>query len=73
KSSAKSSANKYNKTQNSIIDLIMEDEQITQKDIAKKLTISDRAVRKAMVNLIENGVVIREGSSRKGKWIILNK
>ncbi|MEG0359865.1 MAG: winged helix-turn-helix transcriptional regulator, partial [Anaerorhabdus sp.] len=71
--SAKSSAIKLNKTQKFILDLILENEEITQMDIAKRLVLSDRTVRKAMATLIENEVIKREGSSRKGKWIILNK
>lgn len=55
------------------MNLIKEDGQITQKDIAIKLDMSDRAVRKAMATLIENDIVEREGSSRKGRWVIVSK
>lgn len=72
-SSPISSSIKFNKTQEKNLNLIKEDGQITQKDIAIKLDMSDRAVRKAMATLIENDIVAREGSSRKGRWVIVLK
>lgn len=63
----KSSAIKLNKTQSNIINLIVENDAITQKEIAEELDMTVRAVRKAMVFLIEKEIIKREGSSRKGK------
>ena len=61
-----------NETQTGIIKLIKENPSITQKEIAKELNITRDGVKYNMNVLKELGIVVREGSTKKGNWKILN-
>ena len=67
-SSPKSSLKKLNATQQKIADMILENPKVTQVDMAEKLDISTRAVKKSIKDLTEKGILERVGSSRSGYW-----
>lgn len=71
KSSPKSSPKDVNQTQQKILDMILENPEITQAAMAEKLNITSRAVKKNIKELVEKGLVERVGSARKGYWNIL--
>lgn len=60
-----------NETQQNIIKLIKNKPSITQKEIAKELDITRDGVKYNMNVLKELGIVVREGSTKKGSWKIL--
>lgn len=60
-----------NETQQNIIKLIKNQPSITQKEIAKELNITRDGVKYNMNVLKELGIVVREGSTKKGNWKIL--
>ena len=60
-----------NETQQNIIKLIKNQPSITQKEIAKELNITRDGVKYNMNVLKELGIVVREGSTKKGIWKIL--
>ncbi len=60
-----------NETQQNIINLIKNQPSITQKEIAKELNITRDGVKYNMNVLKELGIVVREGSTKKGSWKIL--
>lgn len=60
-----------NETQQNIIKLIKNQPSITQKEIAKELNITRDGVKYNMNVLKELGIVVREGSTKKGSWKIL--
>lgn len=68
KSSPKSSLKNLNTTQQKIADMILENPKVTQVDMAEKLDISTRAVKKSIKDLTEKGILERIGSSRSGYW-----
>lgn len=68
KSSPKSSLKNLNATQQKIADMILENPKVTQVDMAEKLDISTRAVKKSIKDLTEKGILERIGSSRSGYW-----
>ena len=70
KSSPKSSPKPVNQTQQKILDMISENGEITQTAMAENLSITPRAVKKSIKELIENGLLERVGSARKGYWKI---
>lgn len=70
-SSYNSSSMTLSETQKDILLLIKDNPQITQKKIAVTINLTDRAIRKAMSFLVANRIIERDGSSRKGKWLIL--
>ena len=69
-SSPKSSPKEVNQTQQKILDMILENPEITQTTMAEKLDITPRAVKKNIKELVDKGLVEREGSARKGYWKI---
>lgn len=44
---------------------------LTQKEYSERLDISLRTLKRIFSNLQKEGIIIREGSKRKGKWLIL--
>lgn len=60
-----------NETQQNIIKLIKNEPSITQKEIAKELDITRDGVKYNMNVLKELGIVVREGSTKKGSWKLL--
>lgn len=57
-------------TERKILEFIMEDPGITQKEIAQKIGMSKNGIRYAMDKLKERGILEREGATKRGKWII---
>lgn len=69
-SSPKSSPKDVNQTQKKILEMILENPEITQTAMAEKLDITPRAIKKNIKELVDKGLVEREGSARKGYWKI---
>lgn len=53
-----------------ILNLILVNNSITQKEISAKLNLSISQVKYYTGKLIEKGAISRDGTNRKGKWII---
>lgn len=62
--------NTVSETERKILEFIMEDSGITQKEIAQKMGMSKNGIRYAMDKLKDRGILEREGATKKGKWII---
>lgn len=60
-----------NESQINIINIIKENPSITQKDIANKLNMTRDGVKYNMNVLKELSIIKREGSTKKGTWLIL--
>ncbi|MBQ4597503.1 MAG: HTH domain-containing protein [Methanocorpusculum sp.] len=56
------------KNEDKILEYIKQNPEITQKELTDILGISDRQIRKTILLLKENNIIIRVGSSRKGYW-----
>ena len=50
--------------------MILENSEITQAIMAEKLNITSRAVKKNIKEMVEKGLLERQGSARKGYWKI---
>ena len=59
-----------NETQRRIVELIDKNSTITITAIMKELQMSDSGVRKNIDKLKEMGILERQGSNKKGRWII---
>lgn len=57
-------------TARKIVEFIMEAPDITQKEIAQKIEMSQNGIRYAMDKLKGRGILEREGATKKGKWIV---
>lgn len=57
-------------TEKKVVGLIFENPDITQERMAENIGMSKNGIRYAMDRLKEKGILRREGSTKKGKWII---
>ena len=57
-----------NKTEKQIVTIIAENGNITQKDLAIQIGMSEGGVRKAMTKLKKAGIITREGLTKNGSW-----
>lgn len=56
-----------------IIQLIKSNSKITAKEIANKLSISERTVQRCLKSLVDKGIIIRVGPAKGGHWSIVKK
>ena len=56
-----------------VLNLIKENPSITQAELREKLQVSIVTVKRLMADLQKRGLIERQGSSRKGKWIIIGQ
>lgn len=56
-----------------ILNLIRENPSITQAELREKLQVSIVTVKRLMADLQKRGLIERQGSSRKGKWISIGQ
>lgn len=54
-----------------VLELIQKNPSVTQAQLKQELQISLTTVKRLMADLQKRGVIERQGSSRKGKWVIL--
>jgi len=62
-----------NELQNKIIAIIKNNCLVTQREIALELGVNIRTVERSVKELKEKGVLIKEGSKKKGKWLVIEK
>ena len=72
KSEAKNEAENYRLTEleEGLCNLLLEYPELTQSEIRERLDLSRSKVQRMMRKLTEDGIIIREGSRRKGYWTI---
>ncbi|HQP64584.1 MAG TPA: Fic family protein [Bacteroidales bacterium] len=61
---------KISSRQAGIIDLIRIDSSVTTDDLARKICVSSKTIKRDIAVLKQQGILLREGSDKKGKWII---
>ena len=54
-------------------EMIYKNSELTQKELAKALAVSTATIKRMLTKMQHEGKVIREGSNRKGKWILTDK
>jgi ATP-dependent DNA helicase RecG len=59
-----------NEKQNNIVLLIRENPAVTTRQLAEKIGAADYIVQNNLKILKDKGVITREGSKKKGKWIM---
>ncbi len=57
-------------TERKVVGLILKNPGITQEKMAENMGMSKNGIRYVMDRLKERGILRREGSTKKGKWII---
>jgi predicted HTH transcriptional regulator len=64
---------KSEKRQNQILSLIKGSPKITLSELSENLGVTKRTILRDVNNLIENGLLKREGSNFGGSWIVLDE
>lgn len=54
-------------------EMIYKNPELTQKELAKALAVSTATIKRMLTKMQHEGKVLREGSNRKGKWILTDK
>ena len=62
---------KLNKTEKKIIEIISKNSNITQKELANELSLSDRTIKRNTNLLQEKGILKRIGADKNGYWKII--
>lgn len=62
---------KLTKNEQQILNLIMNNNQITREEIVNETNLSDRTISRAIKHLQEENIIFREGSKKTGYWKIL--
>ena len=73
KTSEKTSVKGSVKSSVKILDLMMEEPEITIPELAKKLVVSTRAIEKQIAQLKDKGQIKRIGPDKGGYWKVVNK
>lgn len=60
-----------NDIQNKIIELIINNKYITQAELSEKLNVNIRTIKRNFKELIDNNIIRRVGSNKKGYWEVL--
>ena len=62
---------KLNNTEIKIMELIKNNPNITQKELAEKINLTEKTVRRNTTKLKEKGVLKRIGADKNGYWKII--
>ena len=59
------------KNEQEILNLIVNNKQITREEIVNKTKLSDRTISRAIKHLQDEKIILREGSKKTGYWKVL--
>ena len=62
---------KLTKNEQQILNIIINNNQITREEIVNETNLSDRTISRAIKHLQEENIILREGSKKTGYWKIL--
>ena len=54
-----------------ILSIITENPQISRREIARLLNVTDSSAQKLLARLIKSGIIRRVGTNRKGAWLVI--
>lgn len=54
-----------------ILSIITENPKISRREIARLLNVTDSSAQKLLAGLIKLGIIRREGTHRKGAWVVI--
>ena len=62
-----------NDLENRLSEIIRKNPKLTQKALGEALSVSAATIKRTLAKMQKEGKVVREGSNRKGKWILTDK
>ncbi len=63
---------KLSKIEKLVLEIILENPEITQVNIATKLDKAPKTIQRGIASLKEKGIIERIGSNKKGYWKVMN-
>lgn len=69
---AKKELNNRKERKKAVLGILEEKPTMTQVQLMEKLDLTRKQVQKAIKELQEEGALVREGSNRNGRWIVVN-
>ena len=60
-----------NKTEKKVIELLIENPNITSAELAEKIGVTKRTIKRTFKSLQEKKMIERIGSKRDGNWIVV--
>ncbi len=60
-----------NETEKNVLDLLVENSNLTSDDLSKKIGVSKRTIERVFSSLQDKKMLKRIGSKRVGSWIVL--
>ena len=70
---AKKELKKGNERKQAIMELLIANPTMTQTQLREQLNLTRKQIQTDMKELQEEGMLIRDGSNRKGRWIIISR
>ena len=64
---------KGNERKQAIMELLIANPTMTQTQLREQLNLTRKQIQTDMKELQEEGMLIRDGSNRKGRWIIISR
>ncbi len=58
-------------TQQQVFNLIKENQHITHREIAERLSITDKTAKRTTMALRQLGMIARDGSDKTGYWVVI--
>ena len=59
------------KSREKVVRLLRDNPRMTTRQLADSIGVSDKAIEKHLARLKSDGLLVREGSDRSGRWIVL--
>lgn len=70
---AKKELKKGNERKQAIMELLIANPTMTQTQLREQLNLTRKQIQTDMKELQKEGMLIRDGSNRKGRWIIISR
>lgn len=67
---AKKEPKKGTERKRAIFDILAANPTITQTQLMEKMNLTRKQIQKDMKELQEEGVLVREGTNRNGRWVV---
>ncbi len=62
----------FTKTEAAILEIIKYDERATIDSLSSAIGVKNRTIERSLTSLQNKGVLIREGSKKSGRWVVLS-
>ena len=50
----------------------MQNDSVTAKELAEKLSVNEKTIKRALIKLKELGIIERIGADKNGHWVVIS-